>query len=389
MLGEKSFLQWAVLLLNCGALSIGTTAGPMLVKYYFGPTEGKRTWLATFSQTGGWPICIVPIWISSAYKKRKGYPENHVSLRLVLASIVLGLFTGLDNFMYAWGLNYLPLSTSALVIATQLGFNSIFAYLVVGQKFTSFSINAVILLTVGAVMLSFNTKSDTPEGVQHGHYLIGFFVTLGAAALYGLILPLIELAYRETSRQITYALVMEMQLIMSFSATVLCLVGMIANQDFMAIRREAKASPVGEVLYYVSIVANGICWQLFFIGVFGVIFLANSLLSGIIIAFYIPINQLLAVLLYRDKFTPEKAMALVLSLWGFVSYLYGEYRTSKKLENQEDYDSESRDEDIQSSNQEDRDLESLSLVEDYEPASLELEVNISIYNNVCETKQSI
>ncbi|GLJ32670.1 hypothetical protein SUGI_0657340 [Cryptomeria japonica] len=373
---EKSFFQWTVLLLNCGALSIGTTAGPMLVKYYLGPAEGKRTWLATLSQTGGWPLCIVPIWISSAYKKRKGYPENHVSLRLSLASIILGLFTGLDNFMYAWGLNYLPLSTSTLVTATQLAFNSIFAYLVVGQKFTSFSINAVILLSLGAVMLSFNTRSDIPEGVQHGQYVLGFLVTLGSAGLYGLILPLIELAYRETSRQITYALVMEMQLIMSFSATVLCLVGMIANHDFMAIGREAKASPVGEVVYYVSIVANGICWQLFFIGVFGVIFLANSLLSGIIIAFYIPINQLVAVVLYQENFTPEKAMAVVLALWGFASYLYGEYRIFKKLENQEDYDSESSHEDIQSSNQEDH--ESSSIAEDYESASLDYPKDIEI-----------
>lgn len=61
---------------------------------------------------------------------------------------------------------------------------------------------------------------------------MGFFLTIGAAALYGLVLPLVELTYRRAKRPITYTLVIEMQLVMGFFATAFCAVGMIVNKDF-------------------------------------------------------------------------------------------------------------------------------------------------------------
>lgn len=248
---------------------------------------------------------------------------------LCLASVGLGVLTGLDDFFYAWGVSYLPVSTSSLLIASQLGFNAVFAYFLVKQKFTAYSINAVVLLTLGSGMLALHTSSDRPEGISQGQYWLGFIVTIVAAALYGFILPLIELCYKKTTRRITYTLVMEMQLIMSFTATAFCTVGMVVNKDFHAIAREARGSDVGEFKYYMMLVWNAVCWQLFFIGVFGVIFMSTSLLSGVIIAVFIPITEVLAVIFYKESFSGEKGMALGLSMWGFASYLYGEYKEFK------------------------------------------------------------
>ncbi|GLJ12429.1 hypothetical protein SUGI_0190790 [Cryptomeria japonica] len=326
--GEKKSLgQWILLLGNCLALIIGTTAGPMTSRFYF-LHGGHRVWMSAWLETGGWPLLILPIWIS--YTRTKSTSKSHVTPRLFLASILLGVLTGVDDFLYAWGLGFLPISTSALLIASQLGFNAVFAFFLVRQKFTPYSINAVILLTLGSVMLAFNTESDRPKGVTNLEYWIGFVMTIIAAALYGFILPLIELTYKKTSRKITYLLVMEMQFIMSFAATVVCTIGMAINKDFAAVGREAKASDVGEFKFYMVLVWCAICWQLFYIGIFGVVFLTSSLLSGVIIAVFIPVNEVLGVLLYGEKFNAEKGMALVMSLWGFASYLYGERTTSKK-----------------------------------------------------------
>ncbi|KAH9293274.1 hypothetical protein KI387_041524 [Taxus chinensis] len=326
---KKSLLQWTMLMLSCASLSIGVIAGPLLAKFYFRRAGGNRAWLPAFLQTAGWPLLLIPIWISSCYNKKQGchFQTVHVTLKLFIASFGIGMLIGMDNTLYSWGLRYLPLSTSAMVFATQLGFNAVFGYLIVRQKFTPFSINAIILLTFGTSVLSFNGSSDRPEGVSQEHYVLGFILTASAAGLYGLILPLIELTYRETSLQITYTLVMEMQLIMSFSASIVCTIGMVVYKDIPAMVREANASQLGQGLYYTSLLACAVCWQLFFIGVFGVIFLSNSLLSGVIIAFYIPVNQMLAVFVYDDEFDSGKAMAMGLAFWGFVSYLYGEYRS--------------------------------------------------------------
>lgn len=217
------------------------------------------------------------------------------------------------------------------MIASQLGFNAVFALLLVRQKFSPFSVNSVVLLTASSVLLAFHTSNDRPEGVTNRQYVIGFVLTLGAAALYGFIIPLIELTYKKTKRRITYILVMEMQFIMSLSATVFCTVGMLINRDFQTLHREADEFYLGKFDYSMALIWAAVAWQLFYIGIFGVTSLASSLLSGVIIAAMIPVTEVLSVVLFHEKFSAEKGMALVLALWGFTSYLYGEYYSYLKL----------------------------------------------------------
>lgn len=78
------------------------------------------------------------------------------------------------------------------------------------------------------------------------------------------------------------------------------------------------------------LVWSAIMWQFFFLGAIGVIFCASSLLSGIIIAAFLPVTEVLAVIVYKESFHAEKGVALVLSLWGFVSYFYGEIKQDRE-----------------------------------------------------------
>ncbi|GKC82596.1 purine permease 3-like protein, partial [Tanacetum coccineum] len=96
------------------------------------------------------------------------------------------------------------------------------------------------------------------------------------------------------------------------------------------IPREATEFGLGETKYYIILCASALIWQCFFLGAIGVIFCASSLLSGIIIAVLLPVTEALAVVFYKEKFQAEKGVALVLSLWGFASYFYGEYKSANK-----------------------------------------------------------
>ena len=96
------------------------------------------------------------------------------------------------------------------------------------------------------------------------------------------------------------------------------------------IPREATDFGLGKTKYYIILCASALFWQCFFLGAIGVIFCASSLLSGIIIAVLLPVTEILAVVFYKEKFQAEKGVALVLSLWGFTSYFYGEYKLTKK-----------------------------------------------------------
>ncbi|KAG0462349.1 hypothetical protein HPP92_020825 [Vanilla planifolia] len=155
---------------------------------------GNRKWFSAALQTAGFPIT-------------PHYPCS-----------ILGLITGIDDFFYSFGVSYLPVPTSSLIISTQLGFTAVFAFLIVGHKFTAESINSVIILTFGAVVLGVHANGTGQRGVE-GKYYIGFVMTLVAAVLYRIVLPLVELFYAKAKQEITYALVMEIQLILGFNGS--------------------------------------------------------------------------------------------------------------------------------------------------------------------------
>ncbi|XP_074379707.1 purine permease 3-like [Apium graveolens] len=328
-------MKRTLLIINCIVLSIGNCGGPLIMRLYF-IHGGKRIWLSSFLETAGWPFILI-ILIAAFFYRRITTGKSTAKLfnmkpRLFFASAFIGILTGLDDYLYAYGVSKLPVSTSAIVIASQLGFTAGFAYLLVKQRFTSFSINSVVLLTIGSGVLALHTSSDKPEGESKKEYILGFILTLGAAVLYGFILPLIELTYQKAKQVVDYMLVMEIQMVMCLFATLFCTVGMLINNDFQAIAIEAKNFELGETKYFVVLVCSGMIWQCFFLGAIGVIFCASSLLSGIIIAVLLPVTEVLAVIFYHEKFQAEKGIALVLSLWGFVSYFYGEVKQGKKME---------------------------------------------------------
>ncbi|XVF01528.1 hypothetical protein REPUB_Repub04eG0096600 [Reevesia pubescens] len=325
-------LKRLLLVLNCFMLGLGNVGGPLMMRLYF-LKGGKGVWISSCLETSGWPFIILPLIVSYFYRRRKEGPPTKIFFikpPTFIASVVLGVLTGVDDFLYAFGVARLPISTTALIISTQLAFTAGFAFLLVKQKFTSFTINAIFLLTIGAVVLALHTSSDRPANESKQQYFLGFFMTLGASALYGFVLPAIELTYKKAKQTITYSLVMEMQMVMSFSATAFCTIGMLFHKDFQAIPREASEFELGQSTYYVVLVFNAVLWQCFFMGAVGVIFCGSSLLSGILIAALLPVTECLAVLFYHEKFQVEKALSLVLSLWGSVYYFYGEYLEDKK-----------------------------------------------------------
>ncbi|CAM8946266.1 unnamed protein product [Rhodiola kirilowii] len=345
-----------LLILNTILLTIGNCGGPQLMRLYF-VHGGKRVWFSSWLETGAFPVILIPLTLLYLYRihqhrrpKRSVLASNNpesqeiiteeedketkffvMKLPLLVGSAFIGVITGLDDYLYAYGVARLPVSTSALIIASQLAFTAFFAFLLVKQKFTSYSINAIFLLVAGSAILGLNTDSDRPAGVSKSEYFVGFFMTVAAAVLYGFVLPAIELIYKKGRQVMTYGLVLEVQLVMCLFATLFCTVGMIVNKDFQAIPREAKEYGLGEVNYYVVVVWSAIVWQCFFLGAIGVIFCSSSLFSGVIITVLLPFTEVLAVIIFKEKFQAEKGVALVLSLWGFASYFYGEMKLNRKL----------------------------------------------------------
>ncbi|CAH2034138.1 unnamed protein product [Thlaspi arvense] len=323
-----------LVIINCIILAIGNCGGPLIMRLYFN-NGGKRIWFSTFLETAGFPVIFLPLLVSYVHRRRSNNNEGGnssfflIKPRLLLAAALIGILSGFDNYLYAYGIAYLPVSTAALIIASQLAFIAIFSYFMVHHKFTPFTINAVVLLTVGAAVLGMHTETDKPVHETHKQYIIGFLVTVAAAVMYAFILPLVELAYQKAKQPMSYTLVLEVQLILCFLASLVSVVGMFIAGDFKALPKEARDFKLGETMFYVVAVFSAIIWQGFFLGAIGLIFCASSLVSGIMISVLLPITEVLAVIFYHEKFQAEKGLSLALSLWGFVSYFYGEIKAEK------------------------------------------------------------
>ncbi|KAM7257003.1 hypothetical protein ACFE04_012744 [Oxalis oulophora] len=332
---KKPSVSKALLVLNCVLLAIGTCGGPLLMRLYF-LHGGNRVWFSSWLATGAWPIFLFPLTVAY-FQRHLAEPTKPTKIFLMkpplfLVSAVIGLITGVDNYLYAYGVARLPVSTSSLIVASQLAFTAVFAYLLVKQKFDYYSMNAVFLLTFAAGILALNTSGDRPAGESSKEYIFGFLTTIGAAVLYGFILPLMELVNKKTKQNVDYLLVMEIQMVICLFATIFCTIGMIVNNDFKVIPRESRDFGLGETKYYVVVVITGIVWQGYFMGAIGVIFCSSSLSSAVLITVLLPVTEVLAVFFYKEKFETIKGVSLALSLWGFISYYYGEKKKMKKLE---------------------------------------------------------
>lgn len=219
-----------LIIFYCILQTIGQVGGPLLTRIYF-LNGGKRKWIPAWLLTAGFPCLIIPIFVSyiTSNSKRIFFI---VPPKLVIASAIIGSLLGIDSYMYTIGGAYLPVSVSSLLSSSQLAFTSIFAFFVVKQKFTHYSINAVVLMTFGSVILGLHMKGDRPAGESNGSYTLGFFMTLTAAALHGFLMPAIEYTQQKAGVSVTYDLLLQFQFLVSAFATLFCTIPIIINKDF-------------------------------------------------------------------------------------------------------------------------------------------------------------
>lgn len=322
----KGLVYWGLMILSSAALVFGLSSATLLGRLYF-VHGGSRRWLYTWIECTGWPILLIPL----AYCYwRQSISPTPLTLKLIIIYLIMGCLTALDNLLYSWGLSYLPVSTNSLLSSSQLAFNAVFAYALVGQKFTSYVLNSIVIITMGAVLLGVSSASDKPQGTTDKQYIIGFIVTVVASALFALLLPLMELIYKKVVGKASFARVMEVQVGISVVASVFSLIGMWADGDFKAVREEAMSFDLGVAAYTSTLVWSAVGWQLYVLGGAGIIFLASSLMSCVFMTAMIPILPILAVAFFHDSFSALKAIAMLLSIWGFISYLYGGYLDNKE-----------------------------------------------------------
>ncbi|XP_026418372.1 probable purine permease 4 isoform X1 [Papaver somniferum] len=316
---RRDLRYWILLVITYAALVVGSVSSSLLSRFYF-IHGGSSRWVSV--QSAGFTILLIPMLFNKDHNKP--WPFSSFTLKLLLISIGIGLMLGVNNLLFSWGVSYLPVSTASLLLSTQLAFNLILSVIIVKQKVTFKNLNCVVLLTLSSVLLALTHSHDRPEGVSQKQYFLGFFSILGAGLLFALYLPLVDMIYSRNVK--SYQLVMEMQFVTELAATVLATVGMLADGGFGEMKRESVSGfNLGTASYWLTIGFTIFCWQFTFMGTAGLVFLTTSLNSGICMTAILSMNVVGGVLAYGDSFGGAKAISTVLCVWGFSSYLYGEY----------------------------------------------------------------
>ncbi|XP_050920686.1 probable purine permease 4 [Lathyrus oleraceus] len=312
-----------LLVINYLFLFLGSLSSSLLSKYYF-IHKGSSRWVSTWVQSSGFPLLIIPI-LSPYYlfQSTKRKPFSDFNPKMLTFSVSIGVMLGVNNLFFSWGNSYLPVSTSALLLSSNLVFNLVLSVIIVKQKVTFSNLNCVMLLTLSSILLALDSSNEKPNGLTKKEYFVGFFCTISAGLLFALYLPVMEKVYKEVY---CYEMVMEMQFIMEIAATVLATAGMAWDGGFSEMKRESEeVFDKGSRVYWVTVMANVVTWQFCFMGTAGMVFLTSSLTGGICMTALLSMNVLGGVLVFRDSFGGIKAVSTVLCMWGFCSYVYGMY----------------------------------------------------------------
>uniref|UniRef100_A0A0E0DWW3 Probable purine permease n=1 Tax=Oryza meridionalis TaxID=40149 RepID=A0A0E0DWW3_9ORYZ len=295
-------------------LLVGEAMAPLLTRLYYN-SGGNSLWMVTLAQSAGAPLLVIPFLLTpraAAAAAAVGEPRPApAASKMVAICVALGLVVGCDNLMYFYAMLYLP-------------------------RFTPLVVNSVVVLTFSAALLGVDDPSSSDGGgaggnaVRRGKHAVGVVLTLSASAVYALILSLFEATFDKVIGAATPQWVLKMQISTNAVAAAVSAAALFASGEWRAIRGEMAAFKDGKAAYAATVVGVAMGWQAAALGAVRLIARVSSLFANVTGTLALPMVPVLAVALFGDKMTGTKVVAMLMAVWGFLSYVYQHYLDGRR-----------------------------------------------------------
>ncbi|KAG2566938.1 hypothetical protein PVAP13_7NG232034 [Panicum virgatum] len=123
-----------------------------------------------------------------------------------------------------------------------------------------------------------------------------------------------------------------MQIYTNVVASAVSVAALFATGEWRAVRGELAGYRSGTARYAATLLGIAVAWQAATLGMVRLVTRASSLFANVTSTLGLPLVPIFAVPLFGDKMTGIKVVAMLMAVWGFLSYVYQHYLDDRRVQ---------------------------------------------------------
>lgn len=345
---ELNQRKWWISVFFCGFMIFTGDSLVMLLLNFFYVQDNrsesdqdrqyKGTWTQALIQNAAFPI-LIPFFFkfSSPNLETVSNQTNNGWFRVLSLYVSLGVLVSVYSKLYALAKLYVGWG---ILVSTQLILTSLFSAFINRLKFNRWIIISIIF-TLAADFFGSPAFAGTPDEDETDAYDIkAWLILIFPTLAFSLSLCLMQLGFEKVlvktkryGNKKVFRMVLEMQICVSFIATLVCTVGLFASGEFKELKGDSERFKKGKTYYILSLVGLALSWQVWAVGLLGLVLLVSGLFADVVHMCASPVVALLVVLAFDfmdDDFGWQRRGALLGAVLALASYFYSLHKTKKK-----------------------------------------------------------
>ncbi|KAG2319687.1 hypothetical protein Bca4012_054074 [Brassica carinata] len=341
--------HWPTIILSTIFVILGQSIARLLENFYYDQInrseydenrQNDGVWTQALLQTVGFPLLLLlPFILLTAKNHNQPSCQFHYK-SLTIIYICIGIVMSVQARLSAMGKLEIPFGVFTLIYTTQLVFTPIFARFINKIKFNRWVvISSALAIATGALTLSSSFGGEPDEAEEN--VARGSWAALFAAVCFSLLLCNFQNVFDSyifkrtestTARKPSFASVFEVIIFSSLVATIISAVGLLIAGEQDDLKREMNEFSKGRGAYVMVMVGQAVSWQVYWVGIVGLVFSVSSVLSNVISVVTWPIVSVLVVIFFNfmdDEFDVFKGVALITAALSAAAYFFRLHRENR------------------------------------------------------------